>query len=287
MSLHILSYLFLIHSEFCHFHVHTNILTYVSFLSTHYGTYLLNHACSPWKEVQINYLKGLQTSDLRVRRARYPHSNEMFLAYQVVAATPSKKQYLSQPLILDLDQVYHKQQLLQTYGSDADFVKGDLLGFVEITQRAYGLGDAVVSEDDDNDDDNNLTIMRPILTNLAVRQDARTSGIGSKLLNACEQHIVRQWNMKECVLEVEDYNTSARDWYQNRGYQVLFSDPAAKRYDVSGVVLKKVRGQRDVLRKVLTLQQAQKADSTSAEALSVGNALKLFTQQLRETVGAI
>ena len=251
-------------------------------------TYLLNHASSPWKEVQINYLKGLQTSDLRVRRARYPHSNEMFLAYQVVAATPSKKQYLSQPLILDLDQVYHKQQLLQTYGSDADFVKGDLLGFVEITQRAYGLGDAVASEDNDNDDDdNNLTIMRPILTNLAVRQDARTSGIGSKLLNACEQHIVRQWNMKECVLEVEDYNTSARNWYQNRGYQVLFSDPAAKRYDVSGVVLKKVRGQRDVLRKVLTLQQAQKADSTSAEALSVGNALKLFTQQLRETVGAI
>jgi ribosomal protein S18 acetylase RimI-like enzyme len=201
----------------------------------------------------------------------------MFLAYEVKAAT-SKKDYLSKPLVLDLDSVYHKRQLLADSSSssskDVDFVKGDLIGFVEITQRAYGLGDTVSSDDSD--------MLRPVLTNLAVRHDARKSGIGSKLLDVCEQHIVKNWNMNECVLEVEDYNTRANKWYQNRGYRVLFSDPAARRYDVSGVVLKKVRGQRDIMRKVLTLQQAQQADS---ETLSVSKAYSRILAQLRETVG--
>lgn len=198
----------------------------------------------PWKEAQISYLKTLQTGDLRRRRDRYPQSNEMFLAY---AAEPALNEYYpNRPLIMDNAEIYN----LPSYVADQPFVRGELLGFVEITQRPYGLGQGRgVSSDP----------VRPILTNLAVSRSARTLGIGGKLLDRCESHVARNWRMGEIVLEVEDYNTQALNFYTKRGYEVLYADPASRRFDVSGLVLRKVRCTRQVLRKVLTWQRAQQA----------------------------
>ena len=89
---------------------------------------------SPWKETQIAYLKTLQTGDLRRRRERYPQTNEMFLAYEVIPATETAAR--QQPLILDLNNVYN----LPSYAANEDWVRGEILGFCEITQRPYGLG---------------------------------------------------------------------------------------------------------------------------------------------------
>lgn len=167
----------------------------------------------------------------------------MFLAFAAEPALNSRY-YQRRPLITDNNEIYN----LPDYVADQPFVRGELLGFCEITKRHYGLG---MQEDE---------IVRPVLTNLAVSRRARTLGIGSKLLDRCERHVARNWRMNEIVLEVEDYNTQALEFYVKRGYEVLYADPASRRFDVGGLVLRKVQCTRQVLRKNLALQQrAQQA----------------------------
>jgi ribosomal protein S18 acetylase RimI-like enzyme len=186
----------------------------------------------------------------------------MFLAYEVKPATNGAA--LEQPLILDLNHVHN----LPSYARNQDFVRGEILGFCEITQRPYGLGKIDETER-----------LRPVLTNLAVSQKARELGIGSKLLDECERYAARDWKLNEIILEVEDYNTQALDFYANRGYEIIFSDPASRRFDVSGLILRKVRCTRRILRKVLTLQRAQSA-SDELKMISLD-----FFQKLMPKVG--
>jgi ribosomal protein S18 acetylase RimI-like enzyme len=211
----------------------------------------------------------------------------MFLAYEVKLA--SKNEALTKPLILDLNQVYNLSPSMDSSAAEQhDYVRGDLLGFVEITQRPYGLGkvDETVSPQSNNGMDwappvirvDELQTMRPILTNLAVSKKARKSGIGSQLLAECERHVARTWSMKELVLEVEDFNMKALDFYSKRGYKVIYSDPASRRYDVDGLMLKKVPCTREIMRK--SLNQVQLAGEDSSK-----KTYDLF-QRFFESVGA-
>ena len=61
---------------------------------------------SPWKDMQISYLKSLQSADLQRRRDRFRNLNEMFLAYEVIP-TKSSKVALTKPLILDINTIYN------------------------------------------------------------------------------------------------------------------------------------------------------------------------------------
>jgi len=222
------------------------------------------------KEWQINYLKTLQAADLRRRRERFSDTNEMFLAYEVKRVTGITA-VLTQPLLLDgeLLKVCNRERIRDEDDEDEDddyYVRGDLLGFVEITQRPYGLGNTleasplssspssseiVTTENDTLGGGINDIPMRPVLTNLAVLRGARRYGIGSKLVDACEMHVRKRWNMNEIVLEVEDYNTKGLEFYRRRGFEILFSDPASRRYDInSSFWLKKVRCRREIMRKV-------------------------------------
>lgn len=223
---------------------------------------------SPWKEAQITYLKNLQTADLRRRRRIYPEINEMFLAYEVVPVV-SDKTALEKPLILDLGQV----QNLPTKQSGSEYVRGELIGFCEITQRPYGLG----KEQGVVYDDEPAPPLRPILTNLAVKQDVRKYGIGSKLLDECEQHVAKGWKLDEIILEVEDYNTRALDFYANREYELIYDDPASRRFDVGGLLLRKVRCTRKVFKKVLSEVGAGKKDTVTIDLD--------FFKRIRQTVG--
>jgi ribosomal protein S18 acetylase RimI-like enzyme len=224
---------------------------------------------SPWKETQINYLKSLQTADLQRRRYLYPNENEMFLAYEVV---PVAQDFCQEPLILDFSKVYN----LAKRNNRQEYVRGDLLGFCEITQRPYGIGS---SSGIVYDDDPELEV-RPILTNLAVKRDMRKYGIGSKLLDECERHVQKDWKLGDIVLEVEDYNTRALDFYSNRGYELIFDDPASRRYDVSGFVLRKVRCTRKVFRKVF--DESSSGDKNKEGTVTID--LNFF-KRIRETVG--
>ena len=60
----------------------------------------------------------------------------------------------------------------------------------------------------------------PYISNLAVDRDYRRLGIGSQLLNKCEQ-IASDWGYHETRLHVLDSNYSAKQLYCNYGYQIF------------------------------------------------------------------
>ena len=258
----------------------------------------------------------LQAGDLRRRRQRYPNSNKMLIVYEVLPTNNNSGLWKRQPLILDLDQVQNLASDVRNSGQE--FVKGRPLGFCEITQRPYGLGgrirddgsnkkkknDEVNSENNENDAPTSLQqklrkrqerlqkqkqkqviTMRPVLTNLAVSLKARKSGIGSKLVEECEQHVMKRWNQKEIILEVEDFNEKALNFYKKRGYNVLFSDPASRRYDVTGVLLKKIRCTREIMRKSLSSPFQSTLSSPSLKVANNNDVALELIQKIRDTVG--
>ena len=203
-----------------------------------------------YKELQLGYLRSLQQSDLKRRRKLFPDTNMMFVARRVIPATMDTARRT--PLILDTSKIYNLR------GSEqADFCRGEILGFVEVTQRQYGLGG---TEGIGLDGEGGLRSLRrrgmytdrPVLTNLSVKYDARQSGVGGRLLEQCERLVQSRWNMQEIILEVEDDNSKALDFYTKRGYKVLFEDPASRRYDTNGLILRQLRCRRKVLRKLLS-----------------------------------
>mmetsp|Transcript_5491 Transcript_5491/g.14895 ORF Transcript_5491/g.14895 Transcript_5491/m.14895 type:complete len:191 (-) Transcript_5491:85-657(-) len=189
----------------------------------------------------------------------------MFLVYEVRPAVG--KEALKKPVLLDLDEVYNMPNNSNDNADSIDYVKGDLIAFVEITQKAYGLGDIDLSG-----------TVRPILTNLAVAKHARKSGIGSELLRLCEDCVVNTWKMGEIVLEVEDYNDNALEFYRRRGYKVVYTDPASRRFTVDGLMLRKERCSRDIMCKTFDLKQRAQSGVINLSSFNI-------FQRLRETVG--
>ena len=205
-----------------------------------------------WKDWQLAYLRTLQQTDLRIRRKRYPETNMMFIAREVVPVTNAAMVQKS-PLVLDLQKVFNLTPEQQRGGTD--FVQGQVLGFVEVTLRPYGLGSEQVGFDDDSRIQLRTNAMhkkRPVLTNLSVKYEARKSGVGSRLMERCESEILQTWPAnKEIILEVESDNVNAFKFYQKRGFEKLFDDPAGRRYDTSGLMLRQLRCVRNVMRKDL------------------------------------
>jgi GNAT superfamily N-acetyltransferase len=268
----------------------------------------------PWKALQLNFLRRLQTADLERRRRREADRNVMLVARRIVPATTGRIDGFSTPLLLNLDGVVHRDLLR---GME-DVVRGEILGFVEVTLKPYGLGQQQLYDDntdsydsslsspfgDDDDHNDDITTyyddddingegeeevftpwswqgpngrtprgpaqrqqqpppppnsviaiaapVRPVLTNLSVRQSARGCGVGGALVAAAEETVRGRWHQYEIILEVEDDNHRALAFYQKRGYNVLFADKTARRYDVSGLWLQQKRCTRLVLRKALS-----------------------------------
>ena len=286
----------------------------------HYLLTKINESGSPWKELSLSYLRTIQMADLRRRRSRNTNTNAMFVAYRVEEATADTA--LSKPLILNSREVYNLQSLPGATDQSKDYVRSDVLGFCEVTIVPFGIGAPVTinprksvlvpalvdSNGNFYDDDmpNNSPVTppsptrtniadRPVLTNLSVAINARKSGVGSKLVDACEKTVSREWGKSEIVLEVEEDNVTASSWYQKRGYRVLFSDSISKRYDVGGLVVKKVPCTRQVLRKPLnnrsTTQRATVASINDSETSmtspfdsfgSVGDALKRLRENMQQ-----
>jgi ribosomal protein S18 acetylase RimI-like enzyme len=294
-----------------------------------------NKNMPPWKAVQLSFLRRLQTADLERRRRRQADHNAMLVARRVLPADDileTNQQQRDSPLLLNLDGIIHRE-LLQ--GAE-DVVRGEILGFVEVTLKPYGLAggpaDAYAHEsahdndvyeimDDDtsynalsaNDDVMNngyaddVTFTptpwwgksnngqssrapvtppplpapdRPVLTNLSVRKSARGAGVGGALMAAAEETVRYDWQRNEMVLEVEDDNHNALAFYQKRGYDILFADKTARRYDVSGLWLQQKRCTRLVLRKDLAATSPQHEKYITKPISSV-------LQKLRDTYRSV
>lgn len=71
--------------------------------------------------------------------------------------------------------------------------KDEMVGFVEVSETSgskYGMGSGVPIAD-----------TRPVVSNLAVDTQARRSGIGTALMEACED-LVKTWKFEEIILQV-------------------------------------------------------------------------------------
>ena len=62
-------------------------------------------------------------------------------------------------------------------------------------------------------------VQYPYISNLAVHQNYRRSGVGNQLLARCEE-IALKWGYTETRLHVLDSNDAAKQLYCNNGYQI-------------------------------------------------------------------
>lgn len=149
---------------------------------------------------------------------------------------------------------------------DVLYVRGPLVGFVEVSNIPYNLGRV---EDLEYAKAGMRSPKRPLVSHLAVERRARNSGIGSQLLEACERHVQVQWNAKEIILEVEENDDNGSiglesdtvglsgsvaviNYLNRRGYEVLFAEPSSQRYDPeTGGVLEQIQHRKDVMHKFL------------------------------------
>lgn len=242
------------------------------------------HRKKLWTEWQLAYLRNLQRSDLKVRRQRDHRINMMFVARRVVPADASSVRQT--PLLLDTSRVHNlpSDDQSTTNNNSIDYVRGEIVGFVEVTQRPYGLGDASAVGVQLRTGQHNPK--RPVLTNLSVRASARGCGVGSRLMVAAEEAVRRHWRMDEMILEVEDDNGHAQEFYERRGYQVLFEDPASRKYDTSGLFLQQIRCKRIIMRKDLLPAEGTNGSSNALDAgaaaveSTVKNLGAMFLQRL-------
>jgi GNAT superfamily N-acetyltransferase len=106
------------------------------------------------------------------------------------------------------------------------YAKGDLVGLAEISHQPYSLTQFGLGAGATTDDVN----CRPVVNHLVVAERARTSGIGSRLLQACEKHILEFWRMDELTVEVYENDGGdvdkggALSFFLNRDFDVIFSD---------------------------------------------------------------
>eukprot|EP00978_Attheya_sp_CCMP212_P018417 scaffold50392_cov52-Attheya_sp.AAC.3 len=192
-------------------------------------------------------------SDLRSRKFFSGAQNDMFVARRVVAVSASSALILSSPPIVDMSIIYNREGLpKRPQDNDLEFIRGDVIGFCEVSERPFGLGKNFDEQSDDGGYRVRKRPIRPLLTNLSVRPDVRKSGLGSQLVRVCEDAVL-QWDpaYDEIVLQVEEDNPLALQFYEKRGYASLFADPSCRRFDTSGIFLQQVRTTKICMRKSL------------------------------------
>jgi len=212
-------------------------------------------AIMPWKAWQLGYLRSLQNYDLNSKKRTCDNRvlYNMFVAREVIPASSVKVVYD----VVDHKSINNINDKVKS-GSNENYVRGRVLGFVDVTEKSFGISSNFELEGImENSTEKSVPSLRPVLTNLAVSDDARLSGVGSKLVESCEDAVLRLWptEYNEIILEVEEENLLAQKFYERRGYKVLFSDPASRRYDTSGFLLQKVRTTKICYRKDLSLKK--------------------------------
>uniref|UniRef100_A0A7S2SL13 N-acetyltransferase domain-containing protein n=1 Tax=Eucampia antarctica TaxID=49252 RepID=A0A7S2SL13_9STRA len=226
---------------------------------------------SLWKEFLLGYLRKLQTGDLKTRTFEFNRgvANEMFVARKVLPLPESSTFEDANPI--NSNDIFNIQALKGV----SRFRRGEIIGFVDITEKTIGFGEVLENEliDINVEITDSDSKMRPVLTNLAVKEEARKSGVGSRLVEACESAVL-SWSPpmasrehSELVLQVEESNINAQAFYEKKGYKVLFADPSCRRLDSSGFLLKKVRTTKICFRKDLNLSRASGIDVFSIAGL--------------------
>jgi ribosomal protein S18 acetylase RimI-like enzyme len=202
----------------------------------------------PWKALQLAYLRKFQTADILARNAfRRDRPADLFIArraYPVVVPSGGRGVDGNGGDLVDDARRVHNAEPPTTSasgvgGGGARYRTGEIVGFCEVSERNFGLGDNYGTG---RRRDGARITTRPYLSNLSVAGSARNSGVGSRLLDAAEE-AVRGWNADhtEIVLQVEEDNPKAIRFYKRRGWEFAFADPTCRRYDTSGFFLRESR----------------------------------------------
>mmetsp|Transcript_25520 Transcript_25520/g.51183 ORF Transcript_25520/g.51183 Transcript_25520/m.51183 type:complete len:254 (-) Transcript_25520:33-794(-) len=94
--------------------------------------------------------------------------------------------------------------------------------------------------------------VRPIIENLAVKEEYRRQGVGKALLEACEQN-VQTWIPfhDDIFVQVEDGNLKANEFFMDNNFKVVYSDDDCKKDDLEGLAFSQTTITKFMLRKVL------------------------------------
>lgn len=194
---------------------------------------------TPWKAMQLAYLRRFQTGDILSRNTfRQDQKVDLIIARKVhPVASGTIINGNSKELIFDVREIFNADDLISIDGGGT-YAAGDIIGYCEVSTKNFGLGENF----DAGRRQDKTKKSRPYLSNLSVVPNARQSGVGGALLNACED-AVRNWNANhtEIVLQVEEDNQIAIQFYRRRGWEIVFADPTCRRYDTSGFFLKESR----------------------------------------------
>lgn len=297
------------------------------------------------KPLILAYLKNLQYGDVRGKKYMLGSgvNNSMFVARRVVPSNQRRSNddsdgegdkgvwRMSGNTLQDLEErssigkikgkIYNIESLIDSAGTGAgagEYELGDILGFVDVTEKIFGLPSDTKrlersSSSDTMEESNTLSqrknmdsssgeesfirskkkqSLRPVLTNLSVKPEARCSGVGSALVNACEDVVMEasEWsrNYYEMVLEVEEENIAAQKFYEKKGYVALFADPSSRRYDTSGLLLNNVRTTKICYRKDLTLKKATgtgRANTDDNNKDRWGMGIGLWFDKVKQAIG--
>jgi ribosomal protein S18 acetylase RimI-like enzyme len=222
-----------------------------------------NKQVAPWKSVQLAYLRTYQYGDLMARNAfKQNEQVDLIVARRVY---PIKQQTDNMKMV-DSSQIYNLGQTSAKRNAQ-QFAAGEIIGYAEVSEKIFGLGGKFDTRSSEEK-------LRPYLSNLSVVEYARQSGVGSKLLDACEKAVLN-WNAtySEIVLQVEEDNTSAIKFYKRRGWEFVFADPTCRRYDTSGLFLKETRITKYAMLKRLDLGGEDNGSKRKEDASDFGSSL--------------
>ena len=197
----------------------------------------------PWKSLQLAYLGNMQTGDLLSRNAfRKDQLVDLIIARRVY---PADSPQVNGNAVGDLGTICNPEYLAAP--NENGYVTGEIIGYCEVSEKNFGLGGKFQTQQSSSPQPKRRRGKsgekpRPYLSNLSVVEYARQSGVGSRLLDEGED-AVRGWNAghTEIVLQVEEDNPTAIQFYKRRGYEFVFADPTCRRYDTSGIILRETR----------------------------------------------
>lgn len=134
-----------------------------------------------------------------------------------------------------------------------DNTEGEIIGYCEVVEERLDLrpgnNNSSINERRQNERERRRTArLRPVISNLSVRENARRCGVASDLVEACEEAVRSSWRLEspssssssmtrmhnEVFAQVEDGNVAAKKFFGRRGYVEMFADPTCKKVVLDG-----------------------------------------------------
>ena len=100
----------------------------------------------------------------------------------------------------------------------------------------------------------NAQRIRPIIENLAVKEEYRRQGVAKALLEAVEQNVQTWIPLHDDIYtQVEETNPQAKEFFLGNNYEVVYVDIDCKKDDLNGLLFSQTKITKLMMRKVLHL----------------------------------